>query len=229
MQVHISGLTIDVLIIIIFAVSILSGKSKGFIRITATLIFSIIGIFIAKELAEPVGQWLTDNFVHERLLNYFSDVLTQNVENGPEAAIAALPEFISAAAANAGVSLKEIIGSTLSAVQIDAVAEKLTASAETVLHPVITGIGFVLVFIIFKFISSIAVAFVSFIFKMPILNTFNRLLGAGIGAVKGLIIVFVICGLLLLCQNTLASSDFAEAIASSNLVHIFGRPLVGIM
>lgn len=226
---HISGMIIDALIIIIFAVSILSGKSKGFVRIAATLAFSIIGIFVAKALAQPLAQWLTDNFVHERLLNYFSDVLTQNVENGTDAAIAALPEFISAAAANAGVSLKDIIGNSFSAVQIDPIAEKLTASAETVLHPVITGVSYILAFIAFKIVSSAAVALVSFIFKMPVLKTVNRLLGAGLGAVKGLIIVLVICSLLLLFQDILASSDFAEAIASSNLVHVFGRPLAGLM
>lgn len=229
MQVHISGLTIDIILILIIAFNILSGRSKGFVRIAATLVFSILGLIIAKAMAEPAGQWLTDNFIHERLVTYFSGVLQENIANGSNAAIVALPEYLVTAAKDAGFSLRNILGSSFSSAQIDSLALKLAQTTETVFRPVINGLGYGLVFVAFKLISSTAAAVVSLVFNLPVLKQVNRLLGIILGAVKGLIIVLVVSSLLLLCQNNLAASDFAQAISSSNLVHIFGGILTGLI
>lgn len=226
---NISGFTIDALLVLLFLICLLSGRSKGFFRTVATLAFSIVGLIIAKALAEPAGEWLTDNFIHERLVTYFSGVLQENVANGSNAAIAALPEYLVNAAKEAGFSFRNILGSSFSPSQITSLATKLATTSETVFKPVITGLGYAFVFVGFKIVSYFVTVVFSFIFKLPGLNMINNLLGLILGALKGLIFVLVISSLLLLYQNSFETSDLAIAITSSNIVHIFGGILTGII
>lgn len=226
---HISGFTIDAVLVLIFVICLIIGKSKGFFRAVSTFACTILAIIIAKSFAEPAGQWLNDNFIHERLINYFSQILEENVSNGSEAVIAALPEYLVSAAKNAGSPLINILSGSFTSSQIAPLSAELATTLEGVFKPVITALGYVLVFIGFKLASSVAILLFSFIFKLPGLNQVNGLLGMILGALKGLIIVIIISSLLLLCQDSFGSSDFSQAIASSNLVHIFGGMLTGII
>ncbi len=226
---NISGFTIDALLILILGYHVLLGSSKGFGRIAITLIFSILGLIIAKSLSAPAGQWLTDNFIHEDLVEYFTDILRQNVLKGTDAAIAELPAYLVTTANNAGFSFKSIIGNSFTSSQVNALALKLATATETMLKPIITGIGYAVVFIAVKLVSSISAGIFSLVFKLPILKQVNKTLGLILGALKGLIIVLILSSLFMLVQNILPSSDYAQAIASSTLVQSFGGILTGII
>lgn len=226
---NISGFTIDAVLALIFIICLIVGRSKGFFRTIATFACTIIAIFLAKSFAEPAGQWLNDNFIHERLVDYFSQILQENAANGAEAVIGALPEYLVSAAKNAGSPLINILAGSLNPSQIESLSIELATTLEAVFKPLITGLGYFLVFIGFKLASFVIILLFSFIFKLPSLNQVNRLVGLIIGALKGLIIVTVISSLLMLCQSILEASDFAQEIASSRLVPIFSGILSGIL
>lgn len=224
-----TGLMLDVLIFFIFAVIVISGMKNGFVRSIASVVFSIIAIIAAKEFAEPVGQWLNDNFIHENLIRYFEKLIQTNASGGTQAVIASIPPFITENAQASGVSLEKLIGSVLTPDRISDISVKLAQSVETLFSPLITALGYIAVLMLVKLTSGVAIWILSVAFKLPLLRQVNKLLGLIFGFVKGALFVLVVSALLMIFENSLGSTGLGPTIASSSIVKAFGTVLFEII
>ena len=64
--------------------------------------------------------------------------------------------------------------------------------AESTAHLIVNGLAFVITFVLLSILLRIAVGLLDGLFRLPVLSMVNRLAGGAIGAVQGLVILFLI-------------------------------------
>lgn len=74
--------------------------------------------------------------------------------------------------------------------------------AESTAHLIVNGLAFVITFVLLSILLRIAVGLLDGLFRLPVLSMVNRLAGGAIGAVQGLVILWVFFLIVFLIWNT---------------------------
>lgn len=210
---------IDIILIVVFAGCIIDGRKKGFVKMILSVVATVIALFIAKEYAEPVANWINESFVHGRIVESISRAISDSVGSGAAAIANALPGYIVRAAEAIGLSAKEItadLGSNVTSVQA---AEQICTAVEgAFIVPAIKIVSFFIIFAIGSAILNFAASFINGIFKLPLIKSVNKLLGAILGGVKGLIAVLIIGLVFWLISSIAPETPFAAAVEDSAII-----------
>ncbi len=105
---------------------------------------------------------------------------------------------------------EEILGNPL----IDVHLTKIETDIVTV---IISVIGFVLTYFIVKILFGLFIKVADKIMSLPILKSLNKLVGAVLGGIKGIFIIWIIMSLMFLLKDLTFVSDINSAIADSYL------------
>lgn len=210
------GWMIDFLLIAILVISIINGRRKGFIAAVLTFAASLIGFFIAKEYSDAAAQWLTENVIHPRLTEFISAKITESISSGA-ASVQALPEWLSLLSNGGGFSVSDAFSGAASSIDIDAVSGSIASAAEKFSAPLLSSVSFALIFAVFKFVSGIIISLIVPLFKLPIIGGINKNLGGIIGALKGAVIVFILCLIINACGGLFAGTAQGDAIKNAML------------
>jgi len=206
---------LDILVIIIFGICILFGMWRGFIRTVLGFANFIIAILLTNMLYPHMGRFL-------RSIDGLFDTLTQSVKSGLglDAAIyaesqAAQLEIINSLPIPAAFrdTLIEnnvpIIYNALGAVGFaDYVAGFLAGI-------IINIISMVIVFILIFAGLSILARLLNIVAKLPVINTLNKLLGAAVGAIWGLLLTWLVLGVVVIYLSANTAVDVAQMLDSS--------------
>lgn len=210
---------IDIILIVVFAGCIIDGRKKGFVKMILSVVATVIALFIAKEYAEPVANWINESFVHGRIVESISRAISDSVGSGAAAIANALPDYIVRAAEAIGLSAKEItadLGSDVTSVQA---AEQICTAVEgAFIVPAIKIVSFFIIFAIGSAVLNFAASFINGIFKLPLIKSVNKLLGAILGGVKGLIAVLIIGLVFWLISSIAPETPFAAAVEDSAII-----------
>ncbi|MBQ7838839.1 MAG: CvpA family protein [Clostridia bacterium] len=210
---------IDIILIVVFAGCIIDGRKKGFVKMILSVAAAVIALFIAKEYAEPVANWINESFVHGRIVESISRAISDSVGSGAAAIANALPGYIVRAAEAIGLSAKEItadLGSNVTSVQA---AEQICTAVEgAFIVPAIKIVSFFIIFAIGSAVLNFAASFINGIFKLPLIKSVNKLLGAILGGVKGLIAVLIIGLVFWLISSIAPETPFAAAVEDSAII-----------
>ena len=210
---------IDIILIVVFAGCIIDGRKKGFVKMILSVVATVIALFIAKEYAEPVANWINESFVHGRIVESISRAISDSVGSGAAAIANALPDYIVRAAEAIGLSAKEItadLGSNVTSVQA---AEQICTAVEgAFIVPAIKIVSFFIIFAIGSAVLNFAASFINGIFKLPLIKSVNKLLGAILGGVKGLIAVLIIGLVFWLISSIAPETLFAAAVENSAII-----------
>ncbi len=210
---------IDIILIVVFAGCIIDGRKKGFVKMILSVVATVIALFIAKEYAEPVANWINESFVHGRIVESISRAISDSVGSGAAAIANALPDYIVRAAEAIGLSAKEItadLGSNVTSVQA---AEQICTAVEgAFIVPAIKIVSFFIIFAIGSAVLNFAASFINGIFKLPLIKSVNKLLGAILGGVKGLIAVLIIGLVFWLISSIAPETPFAAAVEDSAII-----------
>lgn len=210
---------IDIILIVVFASCIIDGRKKGFVKMILSVVATVIALFIAKEYAEPVANWINESFVHGRIVESISRAISDSVGSGAAAIANALPGYIVRAAEAIGLSAKEItadLGSNVTSVQA---AEQICTAVEgAFIVPAIKIVSFFIIFAIGSAVLNFAASFINGIFKLPLIKSVNKLLGAILGGVKGLIAVLIIGLVFWLISSIAPETPFAAAVEDSAII-----------
>ena len=210
---------IDIILIVVFAGCIIDGRKKGFVKMILSVVATVIALFIAKEYAEPVANWINESFVHGRIVESISRAISDSVGSGAAAIANALPGYIVRAAEAIGLSAKEItadLGSNVTSVQA---AEQICTAVEgAFIVPAIKIVSFFIIFAIGSAVLNFAASFINGIIKLPLIKSVNKLLGAILGGVKGLIAVLIIGLVFWLISSIAPETPFAAAVEDSAII-----------
>ena len=211
-------LIIDIILVLIFVSCVFEGRKKGFVKTVLSLLATIISIIIAQEYASPVAEWFNGEFIHDRGVEWLTNLISENINNGSAYVLEMIPESIIRAAEPANVSVESLINGIGSSAEIAQIAEQIYSAAETVMiKVVITAIAFLVIYAIANAILSIAVSFISGFFKLPVLKSLNKLFGGVLGAIKGVIAVCVFGVVLVIASELFAGTPFDEAVSQANI------------
>lgn len=209
----------DAIMILIFVSCIFDGRRKGFVKMILSVVAAIVCFIVAKEFCEPVAVWLNDNFVHSALVSAIADVIENNLSEGTQAVLAAMPSTLTDALAQLGFSVENAVSGLASQENVSQAAESITNAAQGVLVlPLLNIISFIVIFAVCRFVSGFAVGAVNTFFRLPVINGINKFAGGFLGAFKGFIVIAVVSFVALGVARILPDMPLAEAIKDSTVI-----------
>jgi len=218
---------LDFILLAIFALMLYSGVKRGFVHTVISAVAVFAAMLLASALSKTAAPWLYVTFVQETATQAVAASLppgvdiTLSVEQAKQV-MQELPEVWSALAATVGIDLNEVIASIGGgAPQATDVAARV---AEWILRPiaeaVLRVVAFAVCMIVLYILIRILMLILDRVFKLPVLKSANKLLGALLGAVKGILFLLLICTVLQVVAGFMEDSAFAEAVAASRLVQL---------
>lgn len=186
---------IDIIILVILAINSLIGIKDGFIVSIFNLVGFIIAYFVAKLYYPVVSEYIVKNpelygKLKDFVISKVQPIIEKNTNLGDGSTILdnlKLPELIMDNALNnplQGSYLKDMTDTVLNVV------------AETLTGILINIISFLIVFFVSWLILLIVVRVIDRVASLPILKQFNKLLGLGVGFIRGALIVYLILAIL---------------------------------
>ena len=174
------GLIIDILVIGIIALFAFIGYKQGLVKVAIKLVSFFIAIIVAFALYKPVSNIIINNTqIDDNIQNTIIEKIT--------------PE---------GLTKDDNLpsDSNITTKLVDTANSSIETIANTFTVKLIQIVVFLLIFAIVRIALIFITALADLIAKLPIINQFNKLGGFIYGVLKGLLIVYIIFGLLLLTE-----------------------------
>lgn len=189
---------IDLIIVAIIIVSVILSARKGFVKSAV----ECAGFVLAIVLAFSFGGYLSEVTYDGLIKNAIVDTVEENLdsvteENGLDGDISdklwdALPEFFTDNAENFGIEKPEIDLTDIA--DAKTWAENIT---EQVARPIIITILKVafgaIIFLLVCILTKLLAGPINKLFSISVVGTFNRVLGGGLGLLKGFVWAIVFC------------------------------------
>ena len=178
---------LSIVILVILAGCILNGFRKGMVRTLAAMMSLVVSLVLVS-LANPYVA----TFLEEKTTVY---EVTETKCREAFQSIAEKQEFMQK------MGVPENFSNTLR------IGDEFTESAvaplaESTAHLIVNGLAFVITFVLLSILLRIAVGLLDGLFRLPVLSMVNRLAGGAIGAVQGLVILWVFFLIVFLIWNT---------------------------
>ncbi len=194
------SIILDIVLVAIFAAYVFFAAKKGFVRTLLELVSVVAAIFLSFQISPVVSQTVYDGFVEKQIVTALEEQISENVDalsvsEKANAVLDSIPDFAVSLASSAGVeisTIKEQISSqkfdsqNLAQSLVDKIAEPIVVGALTI-------IIFILLAVVLMIVLKIAAKYISKLFDIPLVKSVNRSLGGVLGAIKGVLVVIVIC------------------------------------
>lgn len=169
------GIVIDIILVLIVALSAFLGYKKGLVELGAKLFAGIIAIVITLIIYKPVGNIVIKNTsIDEKIENTILEKTTNVIDENSKISD---NKYIQDASDNAVSQVKE---------------EVLPEQARNIAVNVVYVATALILFIVSKIVLSIVISLANAIASLPILKQFNEIGGFLYGLVRGAIISLVL-------------------------------------
>ena len=189
---------LDIILVSLFLVAIIWGGHKGGVKIIAGLVSFVLAFVLAYTLADSVGGYIRETSIGLKIENVIEARIT-NREEQPENS-----ELVEETKVDAITKIEDILENKVD----DIVNEGKNEIAKKISSAVFYGIGFLITFIGVKLVLFIVFLIIGAVFKLPILKTFNKLVGGILEVVLMLFKVWIILGLI----SFVAPLDFMQGV-----------------
>ena len=188
---------IDIIVILIMALSVFLGFKRGFVKTFFSCFSLFIALFLASAAGPHVGTLLKQTPIYDAVEKKVGNEITEYVDGvlNESAASSALSITLD----RFGFDKEEIKDGYGKAVEEgvenpkEQICEKITDKAASCL---VNALGVVIVFVAAFILLEIAEIILCKIVKLPVLNIINRVCGLAAGFVLGIFGVFVLCMIL---------------------------------
>ena len=204
------GLIIDIVILAIISLFAFIGYKQGLVKVAIKMVSFLIAIIVAFALFKPVSNVVINNTkIDEKIENTIVEKIT--------------PE---------GLTKEDKVeeGLNITTKIVDTTNNSIENISHTFTVKLIEVVVFLLIFTIIRIALIFITALADAIAKLPILKQFNKAGGLIYGIIKGVLIVFVVFGILLLCEpligpktkDIIETSIIAKTVYNNNiLLNIF--------
>lgn len=169
------GIVIDIILVLIVALSAFLGYKKGLVELGAKLFAGIIAIVITLIIYKPVGNIVIKNTsIDEKIENTILEKTTNVIDENSKISD---NKYIQDASDNAVSQVKE---------------EVLPEQARNIAVNVVYVATALILFIVSKIVISIVISLANAVASLPILKQFNEIGGLLYGLVRGAIISLVL-------------------------------------
>ncbi len=192
---------ITALIIVIFAVS---AYRKGFLNTITMLFGTIASLIVSLTLSSPIARFVYDNCISEKVGEVVSRHMSgvtigdmASFSRNMDSLINELPSVISGMLQSGfGLNIEKWYDK-IAAASVEDIA---SAVEEIIVEPIAVGLlrvlTFFVLFLSLMLIVNIVAAFLKGVNHLPLIGTVNEVLGGVMGAVQGMLYVFVLAAVL---------------------------------
>lgn len=188
----------EIIIDIITLVIIIYFASKGIRKGGVKSIFEMLNFFAAAIITaliyKPVSLFLIKLPFAQKISEKINDVLINNGGGVTDIAFE-------------GLSFSQGIQDVLQKIQ----ADLMTSLAATITTLIISILCIIIIYIVVRCLLKIFGSILNTIVKLPVLNSFNKLIGFVFGGIKGLLILFALLALI----NVFAPFEFFKSLSEN--------------
>lgn len=193
------GIVVDLILIIVFALFIFLGYKKGLAGSLIKLCSFVIALILALLLYKPVANVIKDNTqVDENIKSTIVDTFSKDEKEEEQNMPNDLVENISSEIENATT---EVVNNTAQSI------------SDTIIN---IGAG-IIIFIVARLLLIIVSIFVKQIVKLPIIGLIDKVGGIAYGAVEGIVIIYIVLGLISLTSLIWVDNAVVSAIVNSGI------------
>ncbi len=200
------SLLIDVIVIAAFAICLISGIKKGFIKSIMGIVIVIAAIFGSAQFSPSLAKTLNEKCVEKAVVGVAEDAVTSllSEEIGVDTLVNEMPSAFKKVLDRFEVEPHEIKALFVESdpeetdgQKVDKIAKKIGAP---IARSVSKALAFIIIFVILYVVLLIAAFILCAVVKLPVLNAANKLLGGILGAASGLLLAWglsvAICALM---------------------------------
>lgn len=192
---------LDIFILLIFVLTVITSYRRGFVKTVFDFLRGIISLVIACAFSGKLAAWFESRFlegpIKEKITEKLAELSGNNsidiagfIENQRTDFIAFIEKM--------GISFNDV-EKEYGNLESTGAEEMADSIVEYIAQPVITAIATVIAFILLFILSLLLMKFLGWIvgciFKLPLLNITNKLLGAVLGIVMGFLFSLLFCTL----------------------------------
>ena len=224
---------IDILVLIVIAVSVIFGMHRGFISGVLSMAALIGSTALAFMMSGDLAAWLKGNETLVETLMYYTDAgsrvsnLDLSLMSVSQVTDGALAQIIQSANLPAAFESAFITA-------VESAASSMAASATTIaelLSQTIVGVSIsILSFLICFFLAYVVATFVihlvNYVFELPVLRHLDALIGGVFGLMRGVLLVFILFALVPIVLAVAPVPMIEDVIAASRLAPMFDSQLI---
>lgn len=231
-------LILDIILAGIFIVLVIAAAKKGFVLTVLEVVAIIAALFCASYISEPVSQTTYDTFLKENIVENIDSAISEKTESKDLGIIAidSIPNYIFDFAECAGIDTNKVktnISTTISSGIQNGKTANIGAKVEEncvrpIAVPAIRIILFFILFVILLIVFRLLAKALSKLVKIPIVKNVDTILGALLGALRGLAVLIIISTVFVTMLSG-GDSDFAVAVRESKVIEIISKinPFIG--
>ncbi len=209
--------TVDLILAVAVLAFTVMGAAKGFVKTVLSFAAVIVAAILARTLMPSFAEQIYSAFIHERLVETIAEKLGAAANDIG----AALPESVRLLAAAFGLDINAIISQMGSSLDLNGMAEYLTVNiAQPVVMIFVRALTAVAIFFVLMAIFRVAIRIINRIFKLPVLKTANKGLGAVLGFFKGIAVVMLVGNIIFAFAGLSANPAIQQAVDNSHIVKL---------
>ncbi|MBO4770244.1 MAG: CvpA family protein, partial [Clostridia bacterium] len=233
------SIALDVLVLAVFALCVILGVKKGFIRSIILLAVLALAFFASYKFTKPFAEYLNKNYISSSVAEKVSEKIAAIFSSGSDTGEKAAEQSkeisdediedkkgdISDLLSGFSISVDDL-KSWLKEKKDRTVAEIADFIAGPTANALSVGIAFLIIFFGTAILGYIALWLISKLFETEALSGVNGLLGGLLGAVKGLAICIALCYALCRILPSLGGINGvipSDVIEKTYIVNFIGR------
>lgn len=214
----------DIIIVAIIVFFIILGVRHGIAR----TVLGIIGLFVTYTVANGLSKWLSqviyNSFIEQTVVeNINSYMNSYGIDYLIDNSFSALPDWIRwlvAIFGGSSESVERYISQTASLAQSNA-TDLITQTLETMTVSAMRIVLMIVLLIVVYILVRKLVRLVSKLFKAPVLKQVNGIFGGVLGAVNGVLCVFILVNLFCVIAQITANDITSNELIDGSLFRLF--------
>lgn len=206
------GILIDIIIIAILLLSIIMGYKKGLVKVIFNLCAFLVALIVTVILYKPISTIIINNTqIDENIKQTIIEKgTTKKEENTTQID-------------NASGYVEQYIKDAT----VDAKNEVVELAADTVATNVVNVIIAIVLFIVVRILLIFARFLIEAIAELPIIKQFNKVGGVVYGALRGLIIIYVLLAILFIIVSVNSNTAILTAVDNSIITkYLYGNNII---
>ena len=208
---------VDIIIILIFAISIFIAYIKGLTSVVYQLASWVITILLIFLLCRPItnvviNQTSLDETISSKIQANLEENFSENFEEGTE---------IDDEDSNISSSVINVINSYINEAKARGSSNIAKYVADEISYIAVSAIVIFGIFIFARVVSGLVKFILEVIVSIPIFGTVNKIGGIAYGVLRAFLIVYIILAIISLLSPTFSNTGFISSIKSSYIGSIF--------
>lgn len=221
---------LDLLIIVLFVLSIAIGYKRGFIITLFSIGSYVVAFILSRMYYAELSQWIKETFSFSERINEFiagyielnlpdtvEGVATEGIDSNQMASLFSqesfkMPSFIQ------NYLINELEVQTFAQQTLDGIKNQIVDTLGTLFLNIISMI---ILFFLIRWTIVIIGMIINKIFELPILGAFNQVLGAVLGGIRGVFIIIITLFIFIPISMSRPDGLISISIEESYLVQFF--------